>query len=244
MLVTPQARCARSAVGPSCPQWPMMWSVVTLVALLLAGGRAEAGPPTETLRAIYAEANAIITAPPADQPPLERLAAIRTLFSRAFDFRDAAQRALGGQWKARSAAEQSDFTALFAGFVQRGFVFWLASVAAVGEGGVTIRYLDETIDRDRASVTTSVGRRGGREVSLDHDMVYRNRRWAVRDVTIDGIGLVDNYRAQFEHVIRTSSYPDLIDRMQIRVFGKLPTPAAARGERDGDALTRGAVEAR
>ena len=244
MAVTPQARCARSAVGPSLPLWPMLWLVVTLIALLLAGGRAEAGPPTETLRAIYAEANAIITAPPADQPPLDRLAAIRTLFSRAFDFRDAAQRALGGQWKARSAAEQGDFTALFAGFVQRGFVFWLASVAAVGEGGVTIRYLGETIDRDRASVTTSVGRRGGREVSLDHDMVYRNRRWAVRDVTIDGISLVDNYRAQFEHVIRTSSYPDLVDRMQIRVFGKLPTPAAARGERDGDPLTRGANEAR
>ena len=240
MAVTPQARCAPSAVGPSFP----LWLVVALIALLLAGGRAEAGPPTETLRAIYAEANAIITAPPVDQPPLDRLAAIRTLFSRAFDFRDAAQRALGGQWKARSAAEQGDFTALFAGFVQRGFVFWLASVAAVGEGGVTIRYLGETIDRDRASVTTSVGRRGGREVSLDHDMVYRNRRWAVRDVTIDGISLVDNYRAQFEHVIRTSSYPDLVDRMQIRVFGKLPTPAAARGERDGDPLTRGAVEAR
>jgi phospholipid transport system substrate-binding protein len=75
----------------------MLWLVVTVVALLLAAGRGEAGPPTETLRAIYAEANAIITAPPVDQPPLDRLAAIRTLFSRAFDFRDAAQRALGGQ---------------------------------------------------------------------------------------------------------------------------------------------------
>lgn len=217
--------------------------MITLVALLLAGDRAEAGAPTETLRAIYTEANAIITAPPTDQPPLDRLAAIRTLFSRAFDFRDAAQRALGGQWKARTAVEQNDFTALFAGFVQRGFVFWLASVAAVDEGGVTIHYLSETVDRDQASVTTSIGRRGGREVSLEHDMVYRNRRWAVRDVTIDGISLVANYRAQFEHVIRTSSYPELVDRMQVRVFGKLPTPAAARRERDAAPLTRGANEA-
>jgi ABC-type transporter MlaC component len=218
--------------------------MITLVALLLAGGRAEAGAPTETLRAIYTEANAIITAPPTDQPPLDRLAAIRTLFSRAFDFRDAAQRALGGQWKARTAVEQNDFTALFAGFVERGFVFWLASVAAVDEGGVTIHYLSETVDRDQASVTTSIGRRGGREVSLAHDMVYRNRRWALRDVTIDGISLVANYRAQFKHVIRTSSYPQLVDRMQVRVLGKLPTPAAARVERDGDPLTRGANEAR
>lgn len=248
MGVTFQTPRARSPVGPSSlPRWPQLWSVitlVTLVVLLLAGGRAEAGAPTETLRAIYAEANAIITAPPTDQPPLDRLAAIRTLFSRAFDFRDAAQRSLGGQWKARTAVEQNDFTALFAGFVQRGFVFWLASVAAVDEDGVTIRYLGETVDRDQASVTTSIGRRGGREVSLEHDMVYRNRRWAVRDVTIDGISLVANYRAQFEHVIRTSSYPELVDRMQIRVFGKLPTPAAARGERDGAPLTRGVNEAR
>jgi phospholipid transport system substrate-binding protein len=222
-------------------------SGVTLVALLLAGGRAEAGPPTETLRAIYAEANAIITAPSTDGPPLERLAAIRALFSKAFDFRGAAERALGRQWKARTASEQRDFTGLFAGFVQRGFVFWLASVAAVDDagGGVTINYLGETVDRDHATVSTSVGRRGGREVRLDHEMIYRSKRWAVRDVTIDGISLVANYRAQFAHVIRTSSYHDLVDRMQVRVFGELPTPAAARRPAlDRSILSRDAIEGR
>lgn len=239
MAATPLARHARLVVRPL--------ALLLGVTLVLAAGRAEAGPPTETLRAIYAEANAIITAPPADAPPLERLDAIRALFSKAFDFRGAAERALGRQWKARTAAEQNDFTTLFAGFVQRGFVFWLASVAAVDDagGGVTINYLGETVDRDRASVRTSVGRRGGREVHLDHDMVYRNRRWAVRDVTIDGISLVANYRAQFGHVIRTSSYRDLVDRMQLRVFGKLPTPAAARDAGlDVDVLSRGAIEGR
>lgn len=220
---------------------------VTLAALLLASGRAEAGPPTETLRAIYAEANAIITAPPADAPPLERLDAIRALFSKAFDFRGAAERSLGRQWKTRTAVERSDFTTLFAVFVQRGFVFWLASVAAVDDagGGVTIHYLGETVDRDQASVRTSIGRRGGREVRLDHDMVYRSRRWTVRDVTIDGISLVANYRAQFAHVIRTSSYQDLVDRMQVRVSGKLPTPAAARDSGlEVEALSRQAIEGR
>lgn len=242
MGATLPARRARLAVRPLA-----LLPGVTLVALLLAGGRAEAGPPTETLRAIYAEANAIITAPPTDEPPLERLDAIRALFSKAFDFRGAAERALDRQWKARTAAEQNAFTALFAGFVQRGFVFWLASVAAVDDagGGVTINYLAEAVDRDRASVSTSVGRRGGREVRLDHDMIYRNKRWAVRDVTIDGISLVANYRAQFAHVIRTSSYHDLVDRMQARVFGPLPTPAAARGPGlDRDTLGRDAIEGR
>ena len=39
----------------------------------------------------------------------------------------------------------------------------------------------------------------------------------VRDVTIEGVSLVANYRAQFERVIRASSYPELIKRMRIRI---------------------------
>jgi phospholipid transport system substrate-binding protein len=205
------------------------------------GGSAEAASPTETLRATYAEANAIITALMTGESPIDsfdalfignRLTAIATLFSKAFDFRGAAERALGAQWKARTAAEQKDFTALFANFVQRGFMSWLASVAVVdkGTGGMTVHYLGETVDRDRASVRTSIRRRGGGEVRLDHNMVYLNTRWAVRDVTIDGVSLVANYRAQFERVIRTFSYQDLVERMQMRLSSPLPTPGSGRGE--------------
>jgi phospholipid transport system substrate-binding protein len=208
---------------------PALCSLATLAALLVASVGAEAGPPTDTLRAIYTEANRIIGQPAPEDRPLERVTAIRTLFSRAFDFRGAAERALGPQWWARTAAEKNDFTSLFAGFVQRGFVYWLASVSAIDGhgGGVTIRYLGETVDRDRAAVRTAVGRRGGREVPLDHEMVYQNRRWVVRDVTIEGISLVANYRAQFDRVIRSSSYRELVERLQERVSDELPRPASA-----------------
>jgi MlaC protein len=36
-------------------------------------------------------------------------------------------------------------------------------------------------------------------------------------VTIEGVSLVANYRAQFDRVIRMSSYPELIQRMKIRI---------------------------
>jgi phospholipid transport system substrate-binding protein len=219
--------------------------IVTAAALLLICSGAEAGPPTDTLRAIYTEANRIITRPQTGDQPLERLGAIRALFSRAFDFRGAAERALGQEWQARTAGEKNDFTSLFAGFVQRGFVFWLASVAAVDGhgGGVTIRYLGESADRDRAAVRTAVGARGGREVLLDHDMVYRDRRWVVRDVTIDGISLVANYRAQFDRVIRGSSYRELVERIEERVSGELPRPAAKPTQLDANIPSHGSIEA-
>jgi phospholipid transport system substrate-binding protein len=179
---------------------------------------------------LYADANRVLGRPTTESQAQERLPAIRQLFARAFDFRGAAQRALGGQWQARTTAEQNDFTSLFAGFVQRGFVFWLASVASIDgdPGGVAVTYLGEKVMKNRAEVRTSLGARGGRQVLLDYDMVYLEKAWVVDDVTIDGISLVANYRAQFDRIIRGGSYRELVERMRERTAAHLPKPAGAR----------------
>ncbi len=211
----------------------LVLAVLATAWLLTTFGHVEAGAPTETLRGIYGDANKILVDPTLEDRPMARLVAIRALFSRAFDFRGAAQRALGNQWQARTPAEQSEFTSLFAGFVQRGFVYWIASVAELdgNGGGVTINYLGESTDKDRALVHTGIASRAGRQVLLDHDMVYLGKRWMVRDVTIDGISLVANYRAQFDRVIRGSSYHNLVVRMQERVNEELPQSVAGGSER-------------
>jgi len=201
--------------------------IVGLACLLAVGARVvEAGPPTESLRATFTEANRIITDPATAARPLDRLQAVRALFSRAFDFSGAAEEALGAQWQARTAGEQKEFTSLFSGFVQRGFVYWLAASAEIDGNGITVHYLGESVERDRASVRTIIVGRGGRQIRLDHWMVYQGNRWMVRDITIDGVSLVTNYRAQFDRVIRASSYRDLVVRMQERVGTELPRPAS------------------
>jgi phospholipid transport system substrate-binding protein len=198
--------------------WPRRLASVgaLLVGLAISGGRAEAGEATDALRAVYTEAGRIVRAGAIDEGSL---AAIQTLFGGAFDFHSAAERALGWRWQTHSATEQKDFTVLFAGLVQRGFMYWLASVASIGRGGgsLTVGYLEETVDRDQATVRTVIGRRGGGDVHLDHFMVNVSRCWMVRDVTIDGVSLVGSYRAQFDHVIRTSSYQGLIERMHEKI---------------------------
>lgn len=205
-----------------------LMSIAALASLLAARCLpVEAGPATDSLRATYAEANHIISDPATVARPLELFRAVRALFGTAFDFTGAAEDALGSEWRARTAIEQKEFTSLFASFVQRGFVYWLASVAAVDGSGITVYYLGESVDQDRALVRTAIGRRGGRQVPLDHDMIYLGKRWMVRDVTIDGISLVPNYRAQFDRVIRVSSYRELLARLRGRVASELPRPASA-----------------
>ena len=201
-----------------------------LCAILLAAmgpaNIAEAGAPTEMLRGVFADANRVLTDPATEQRPLERLVAIRGLFSRVFDFRDAAERSLGRQWQARTAAEQQEFTRAFADFVQRGFVYWLASVAEVDgrAGGATVQFVSESLDRDTATVQVAILARGGRMIPLTHHLIYRNRRWVVRDVNIEGISLVSSYRSQFDRIIRGSSYPQLLQLIRARVASEYPFP--------------------
>jgi phospholipid transport system substrate-binding protein len=193
-----------------------LWATVLLC--LVPAHSSEAGSPSDTLRTVFGDANKILTDPATKQDPLERLVTIQALMGRVFDFRDAAERSLGGRWQASSTAEQAEFTRIFAEFMQRGFVYLLASVADVDGhgGGITVRFLRESLDQGRAIVRMEVAGRGGRLISLSPELVYRDRRWVVRDVSIEGVSLVANYRAQFDRVIRVSSYPELIQRMKIR----------------------------
>lgn len=200
-------------------------SLCAVVVLCLSPARSsEAGPPSDALRAAFGDANTILTDPTSERHPLERLGAIRALFGSVFDFRGAAERSLGAQWQANSVAEQNEFTRLFAEFMQRGFVYWLASVADVDThgAGVTVHFLKESVERETATVQIAVVGRAGRLIPVIYDLVYRDRRWMVRDVTIEGVSLVANYRAQFDRVIRSSSYPELIQRMRLRIATGLP----------------------
>jgi phospholipid transport system substrate-binding protein len=45
-------------------------------------------------------------------------------------------------------------------------------------------------------------------------MHRRAERWLIYDVVIENISLINNYRSQFDRIIRTSSYADLVKRLR------------------------------
>ncbi|MBI4590427.1 MAG: ABC transporter substrate-binding protein [Candidatus Rokubacteria bacterium] len=159
--------------------------------------------------------NKILAEPETEGHPTERLIAVRKLVNDIFDFRDAAELALGREWQARTPAEQEEFVQLFAGLLERAFIRGVASKASVN-AGVRVRFLDESVDRDVATVQTAVVSRGGGEILLDYHMIKRGERWMIRDVVLEGVSLVANYRAQFHRVIEGSSYPDLVAKMKAK----------------------------
>lgn len=199
-----------------------------LAALLGGSPEVRAESPTDTLRGLFAEVNRILAEPQTDGEPTGRLIAIHKLLNRAFDFREAARLALEREWQARTPAEQEEFVRLFAGLLERAYVFGVAARTGVN-AGVSVRFLGESVDGDAATVRTALaGRRGG-DILLDYPMLKRDERWLIRDVVLEGVSLVANYRAQFHRVIEGWSYPELVARLKART-GEAPGVSAVPAE--------------
>jgi phospholipid transport system substrate-binding protein len=197
------------------------------VASTVAPPPALAGAPTDAMRDFFAAINVVLTDPRTEDQPLERLRAIRRLVDEAFDFREAAMLALGREWSARTGVEQNEFVALFADLLERSFVWRVAGKAALG-GGVKVHYVGETVDGDVATVDTAVAARDGNDLRLEYRMVQRADRWVVRDVVMDGVSTMENYHAQFQRVVRDSSWRDLMAQLRAKVGApavQVATPA-------------------
>jgi len=185
---------------------------VLAFALCLASP-AWAASPTETLQGFFGSANAILATVDPMRSLDEPRRAIRELVDQVFDYEEAAELVLGPAWQARTPEQRTEFVRLFADFLERGFVAMIGSKASVSSG-VNVQYVGESVDGQSAVVSTTVLTRSGGEMPVDYSMVEGQGRWLVRDVIIEGVSLIANYRAQFARVIRASSYAALIAKMR------------------------------
>jgi phospholipid transport system substrate-binding protein len=175
------------------------------------------------LRATLEEAHRIYREPASRAQLATRMFAH---FDRVFDLNGAAQRALGEAWRGRTPAERREYTRLFASLVTRSYLARMAA-AVEGGGGFRIDYRSEAVQRDTATVRTAVVNKSGAAVPMTYDMALVGGRWMIRDVSMQDISLVENYRAQFRRILRDSSYRGLIDRMEVRAVDAAAAATAA-----------------
>jgi phospholipid transport system substrate-binding protein len=63
-------------------------------------------------------------------------------------------------------------------------------------------------------VQTKLLTKGGSDIPIEYRMSRKGDRWLVYDVIIEGVSLVANYRTQFNKIIQTSSYQELVKKMK------------------------------
>ena len=58
------------------------------------------------------------------------------------------------------------------------------------------------------------------EISMDYLLHGKDGTWRAYDLVVDGVSLVKNYHSQFEKIIRSSSYLELVHRLRERTVGE------------------------
>ena len=190
--------------------------------LAWAPASAGAGAPTEQLKTSVEQIVKVLEDPSLkpDSRLKERRAAIRKEAQVVFDFTETAKRALGRHWQGLSETDRQEFTGLFTDLIERAYISKIERYS-----GERIAYAGESVDGGLATVRTRFVTKQGTEIPVDYRMQQRGDRWLVYDVSVEGISLVNNYRTQFEKIIQTSSYAELVRKMKA---AEVRAPASPR----------------
>ena len=181
------------------------------IALVLCAAPAWAAGPTDQLKQYTDQVLKILDDPKlrGEDKAVERRAAVRRVALEVFDVTETAKRALGRHWAARTPEERREFAELFGDLLERTYLSRIDQY-----GGERIRYVSESIDGDNAIVRAKVVTKKGTEVPVESRLLRHGDRWLMYDVLLENISLIGNYRAQFDQIVRTASYQDLVRRLR------------------------------
>ena len=187
--------------------------IVSVLAASLALTReAAAGPPSDQLRSRLDRVVGILDDPALKARPEARRTALRGAAGDIFDFTEITRRSLGRHWQTATPAEREELTRLLTALLERSYVGKIETYS----GGERIQYIAESADGEQATVRTRIVTKAGTEIPVDYRMHRVGDRWLVYDVTIEGVSLVANYRAQFNKIIQTSSFKGLVDKLKAK----------------------------
>lgn len=193
--------------------------VVFLLFLAIPPSRAFAGEPTVQVKQTVDAVLDVLRNKELKKPEKteQRRAQIRKIVSGRFDFAEMAKRSLAQHWKKRTPEEQKEFVPLYADLLENTYIRKIEKYE-----NEKVVYLEEKIEGDRATVKTNIVTTKNAEIPIEYRLLKEGDQWKAYDVVIEGVSLVNNYRNQFNNIISSGSFEELIKRLKNKAL-KEPT---------------------
>ena len=192
------------------------WLSAIVVVLATARCSIAAVAPENEIRSAVSQVVRILKEPGIKSPRERKdlFAEMEKAVDPIFDFQEMAKRSLALHWRDLTPQEQLDFVSLFKTFLGRQYLDQITS------GDIEkVLYTRETQDRNFAEVDTKVITGTGETITVGYLLEKSSTDWKVYDVIIDGVSIVNNYRAQFDNVISQSSFQELVARLKEKTEG-------------------------
>ena len=172
--------------------------------------------PTEVVRSTLTEVFRILEDEKLKDPAklIPRRHMLEEVIASHFDYTEMSKRALAAHWVPLTTGERAEFVELFKSFLSDRYAEQIE-----GYSGQQVFYLTERIEGNYAEVQTEL-RSSKVEIPMDYRLHMKDGTWHAYDLIVDGVSLVKNYRSQFEKIIHTSSYQELIRRLRERTVGE------------------------
>lgn len=189
-----------------------LW-LVLLLAFTLARS-ANAGEPLDVVKGAADRAVQVLKDPkllPKDKRK-ERVDRLKEVLEPIFDFEEMAKRSLGPHWRRRTPAEQQEFVKIFQEFIEKVY----SDKIDLYEGEKIV-FGKETLDQDFAQVESNVINNKGESFSIVYRLRRADGKWKVYDAVVENISFINNYRSQFDRVINSSSYEELVKKLKEKI---------------------------
>jgi phospholipid transport system substrate-binding protein len=203
---------------------------ITLIAILGFSFTANAGPPIGFIKGEVEKVRALLKIPvKAESPEKEKIDdQLRSILNPVMNFERLSENALRNHWTTLSEVQRSDFVALFRALVFHSYLQKIRSA----EEAYTIDYVDQQAKGAKAASVTAISRTKTTEIELVfHILREENGLWSIEDIVIDEVSLVENYREQFDRIIKKSGFVVLLEKMikkLNKIGGKLPILSSSK----------------
>jgi phospholipid transport system substrate-binding protein len=176
-------------------------------------GMAMAGEPQDQLRQTTDKVLAILSDPafkPPDKSKERRELILKTVEER-FDWEEMARRSLARHWAQRTPEERQEFIRLFKELLERVYMDKVE-----GYSWHKILYEGEQIDGDYAAIKVKIFTSKDQTIQVEYRTRKKGDQWRVYDFSVEGVGLINNYRTQFNEIIVKSSFQELVKRLKAK----------------------------
>ena len=184
---------------------------VMIVALWSGAMPARAGTtPTEEMQETIGRIVGVLQDPMvADGAAIaKRKAVFREVLAARFDFKEMAKRSLGNHWQS-VAARQQEFVSVFTNFIERVYVGKIDSLK-----DTKIAFVRERIEGGVAQVDTQIVPAKGDDFPMNYRLHLVGGKWKIYDVIVENISLVGNYRSQFDRILASATFDELLKKLQ------------------------------
>lgn len=118
----------------------------------------------------------------------------------------------GDVWRSASPAQKAAFIHDFSRLIIRTYA---SALSSIGEHRIKFYPLrEEVAQQRRVLIRSTVAQPSGPPVAVYYRMLRQGNTWKVYDFSVDGVSMVQSYRAQFDSVLAQKGFAVLLSQIR------------------------------